>query len=87
MFFRSSLSVEVHQLHQLHCQLIFVKTYSDKESSDGFIKANQKKTEAIEGNSPNHIKFIKLCSRNGGTFFRVNIRDAVQCGTARSTFF
>ena len=39
----------MHQLHQLHEQFIFVKTCSDKESSDGFITANQKKTEVIDG--------------------------------------
>ena len=39
----------MHQLHQLHGQFIFVKTCSYKESSDGLIKANQKKTEVIDG--------------------------------------
>ena len=34
--FRSSLRIEMYQLHQLHCQFIFDKTCSDKESSDGF---------------------------------------------------
>ena len=54
--------IEMHQRHQLHGrQFIFVKTCSDKDSSDGFIKAqessdghgfikaNQKKTEVIDG--------------------------------------
>ena len=43
--FRSSLRIEMHQLHQLRCQFILVKTCYEKESSDGFIKANQKKIE------------------------------------------
>ena len=33
----SFLRIEMNQLNQLHGQFIFVKTYSDKESSDGFI--------------------------------------------------
>ena len=37
----------MHQL-QLHDQSILVKTFSDKESSDDFIKAHQKKTEVID---------------------------------------
>ena len=51
LFFRSSyssLSIEMHQLHQLQCQFIFFKTCSDKESSDGFIKVHQKKTKVID---------------------------------------
>ena len=70
LFFRSSyssLSIEMHQLHQLQCQFIFFKTCSDKESSDCFIKANQKKSLK----TPNHIKFIKLCSRNGHTYLNI----------------
>ena len=38
----------MHQLQQLHCQYIFVKTCSDKESSDCLLKAYQKKTEVID---------------------------------------
>ena len=40
MFVRSSLSMEMHQLHQLCCQFIFIKICSDKESLDGFIKVH-----------------------------------------------
>ena len=49
--FRSFLNIEMHQLHQLrcHCQFILVKSCSDKVSSDGFIKVNQKKTKVIDG--------------------------------------
>ena len=39
----------MHQLHQPHGQFIFDKTCSDDESTDGFIKANQKKAEVIDG--------------------------------------
>ena len=38
--------IEMHQLHQLHCQFIFVKACSDKESSDdGVIMAHQKNSK------------------------------------------
>ena len=50
LFFRSSyssLSIEMHQLHQLQCQFIFFKTCSDKESSDCFIKANDSKSYQV----------------------------------------
>ena len=51
MFFRSSLSIEMHQLHQLHCKFILVKICSDKESWDSgcFIKVKQKQTKVIGG--------------------------------------
>ena len=69
--FRSSLRIEMHQLHQLHDQLIFIKISSDKESEDSFIKENQnfrRRQNLSMGNNPNSIKFIKLRSRKRNFF-------------------
>ena len=62
----------MHQLHQLQDQLIFIKTSSDKESEDSFIKENQnfrRRQNLSMGNNPNSIKFIKLRSRKSNFFY------------------
>ena len=47
---RSSLSMEMHRLHQLYGQSILVKTRacSDKESCDRFVRARREKTVLID---------------------------------------
>ena len=51
----------MHQLHQLNCQFVFVKICSDMESSAGFIKENQTKTEVIEWETLQIILSLSRC--------------------------
>ena len=76
LFFRSSKSMEVHQL--LHCQFIFVKTCSDKEASDSFIKAHQKMTKVIYEKLFKSYQVYQAASQYECSFF--NIVDLI-CGS------
>ena len=58
--------MEIHQLHQLYSQFIFITICSDKGSSDGFIKAHRKKTEVISE------KLFKLSPHGPDLFQKTN---------------
>ena len=59
--------MEMHQLYQLHGKFIFIKTCSYKSPS----RCIRRRPKLSMRNSWNHIKSIKLCSKNRCTFSNI----------------